>query len=536
MAYDSSDLISSKPNRYNYDVGGRMNAPIKNKGNVTISVTMKGTTPAAHADAILKHFGMSRADEQAFKEKYGYDLRQMLVDSYAKSDEPKAHIAIGGGSYRVNIELPGGLVEKIKQIKSRPQTSAAAPAQTPTPNQVIAERNGYDQSVQTRNRLERNLPAPTATAQPTASATPQPQPHPTPTPMPTATATAGTSGRDISQMGMSEKLQIVFAKAIEHLGPEAAEKFKQLLTPENITIMVGTTAALVAVQGVPFLDVAVDSVVLGVAAYSLGSEAINVIGDLVNFATKTASATTEADLDSAAQSLAKATATVGVDALAALLIHKGVKSIKGAPIEPPNTRVVEMVTPEGFRVKVRVPIEESINLKGSNVLESRGGNNGARAENNGVSSVPREAITPENVGRVTVPRVRGGQFANWFNSLSRTEMDALWSNRTTRVKIEAALRSPGGFHEWLPVSRAPKFRQWGVTAEQIWEWRSSTKDLKFVNPDGRHGGVGSTTAHNELFALIDRASSFAEFKMFIQDWASRRLPNGVADLPEGLRR
>lgn len=295
----------------------------------------------------------------------------MLVDSYAKSDEPKAHIAIGGGSYRVNIELPGGLVEKIKQIKSRPQTSAAAPAQTPTPNQVIAQRNGYDQSVQTRNRLERNLPAPTATAQPTASATPQPQPHPTPTPMPTATATAGTSGRDISQMGMSEKLQIVFAKAIEHLGPEAAEKFKQLLTPENITIMVGTTAALIAVQGVPFLDVAVDAVVLGIAAYSLDSEAINVIGDLVNFATKTAGATTEADLDSAAQSLAKATATVGVDTLAALLIHKGVKSIKAGEILPPNTRVVEMVTPEGIRVKVRVPIEEPINPNGSNVLESR---------------------------------------------------------------------------------------------------------------------------------------------------------------------
>lgn len=232
MAYDSRDLISGRPNRYNYDVGGGMNSPVKNKGDVTITVTMKGTTPAAHAEAILKHFGMSRADEQAFKEKYGYDLRQTLVDSYAKSDEPKAHVAIGGGNYRVNIELPGSLVEKIKQIKSRSQP-AIVPTPTQTPNQVIAGRNGYDRSAQTRNQIERNLLPSPATAQQTASATPQPQAHPTPMPTPATTATANTASRDISQMGMSEKLQIVFTKALAHLGPEAAEKFKQLLTPRS---------------------------------------------------------------------------------------------------------------------------------------------------------------------------------------------------------------------------------------------------------------------------------------------------------------
>jgi hypothetical protein len=529
MAYDSTNLISSRQTRYNLDGANvKTNSPNKNNGDVTITVTMRGTTPAAHADAILRHFGISRADEQAFKEKYGYDLRQSLADNYSKNDNAKSHYAVGGGNYRDDIPISGGLVAQIKQIKSQQQPTPTVVA-TPSPNQVFAERNGYDQSVQTRNQIERNLPSAT-TAQPTPS--PTPQPHPTPTPV--STAILAASNRDVSQMSLGEKLQIVFTKTLTHLGPEAAEKFKQLLTPENIAIMVGTTAALVAVQGVPFLDVAVDAVILGVAAYSLGSEAISVIGDLVNFATETAGAKTEADLDSAAQSLAKATATVGVDALAALLIHKGVKSIKGATTPPPNTRVVEMLTPEGVRVRVRVPIEEAVNPQGSNVLESRANN--SSGSNTTSAAVPREAITTENVGRVTVPGVRGGQFASWFNSLSRTEMDALWSNRTTRVKIESALRNPGGFHEWLPVSRAPKFRQWGVTAEQIWEWRSSTTDLRFVNPEGRHGGAGSTTAHNEIFALVDRATSFAEFKTLMQDWATRRLPNGVADLPEGLRR
>ena len=168
-------------------------------------------------------------------------------------------------------------------------------------------------------------------------------------------------------------------KAIEHLGPEAGEKLRQLVTPENLAIMVGTTAALIAVQGVPVLDVAVDAVVLGVAAYSLGSEALSAIGDIADFASKTYNAKTEADLDAAGKSLAKATATVGVDALAALLIHKGVKSVKALNVKsiiagetpPPNMRVVEMVTTDGTRFKVLVPIEEATKPKGSNVLESR---------------------------------------------------------------------------------------------------------------------------------------------------------------------
>ncbi len=168
-------------------------------------------------------------------------------------------------------------------------------------------------------------------------------------------------------MTMTEKLEIVINKAVEHLGAEAGEKLKQLITPENIAIMAVTTAALIAVQGVPVLDVIVDAAVVGLAVYSLGGEAIDVIGDLADFASRTLNAKSEQDLDDAGKSLAKATATIGVDALAALLIHKGVKSIKAGEISPPNTKVVEMVTPEGMRFKVRVPVE----AENPNILESR---------------------------------------------------------------------------------------------------------------------------------------------------------------------
>lgn len=145
----------------------------------------------------------------------------------------------------------------------------------------------------------------------------------------------------------------------------------------------------------------------------------------------------------------------------------------------------------------------------------------------------RQPITPANVGSVIVPGVRGGEFASWFNSLTKAEMDVLWTNKALKSTVEARLRHPGGFHEWLPVSRAPKFREWGIKAEQIWELRTQTKDVQFINP--RRGHPGSTREHNEIFALIDRANNFDEFKSLLQNWAETRLENGAAGLPIGLR-
>jgi serine/threonine protein kinase len=73
---------------------------------------------------------------------------------------------------------------------------------------------------------------------------------------------------------------------------------------------------------------------------------------------------------------------------------------------------------------------------------------------------------------VEVPSVKGGAFHRWFNSLTAEQIRDYWRNPAVRAAIEDRLRSPGGFHEWLPVSRAPKFREWGITAEQIHELRS----------------------------------------------------------------
>ena len=105
-----------------------------------------------------------------------------------------------------------------------------------------------------------------------------------------------------------------------------------------------------------------------------------------------------------------------------------------------------------------------------------------------------------------------------------------------REIIEDRIRYPYGKHEWLMVSQADKFKEWGVSMDDIKSFTTPTKDVEFINPLGFHGGTGSTTAHNQILRLINEATSYEEFVYMLNEWAVDRLPNGVIDLPEGLRR
>ncbi|KAA0566638.1 hypothetical protein F0342_00895 [Bacillus sp. CH30_1T] len=137
---------------------------------------------------------------------------------------------------------------------------------------------------------------------------------------------------------------------------------------------------------------------------------------------------------------------------------------------------------------------------------------------------------------VEIPSIRNNEFNMWFDSLSVDEFDEMWSVPHLRSKIEDRIRRPGGYHEWHLVARTPKFKQWGVSMDDIKEMRSLTKDVEFVNPPGRHGRRGSTKAHNEILKIIDTAPDYESFVKRLNEWASNRMKNGVMDLPEGLRR
>lgn len=52
---------------------------------------------------------------------------------------------------------------------------------------------------------------------------------------------------------------------------------------------------------------------------------------------------------------------------------------------------------------------------------------------------------------------------------------------------------------------------------------------------GKHGQLGSTTAHNELLGIIDSSVDYDMFIRRLNNWANYRLKGGVDALPEGLR-
>ncbi|MDI6529504.1 hypothetical protein QMA71_28575, partial [Pseudomonas otitidis] len=118
-----------------------------------------------------------------------------------------------------------------------------------------------------------------------------------------------------------------------------------------------------------------------------------------------------------------------------------------------------------------------------------------------------------------VPSVRGGEFNRWFDELSSAELDVLWKNKAARDAIEARIRQPGGLHEWCMVCRAPDFKKWGVSMDEIQRFRTKTTELKWISPvDGKPGGHGShasSTFHNELKAVIDNSKSLDEFNLGI---------------------
>ena len=135
-----------------------------------------------------------------------------------------------------------------------------------------------------------------------------------------------------------------------------------------------------------------------------------------------------------------------------------------------------------------------------------------------------------------IPTVKNGKFNEWFDNLAPEELEKLWEIPELRKKIEDRIRRPGGYHEWHLVSRTPQFKKWGVSMDDIKEMRSLIEDVQFINPRGVHGGRGSTKAHNEILKIIDSSYDYEEFAHRLNEWASRRMKNGILDLPEGLRR
>ncbi|OPD59870.1 WXG100 family type VII secretion target [Bacillus anthracis] len=144
--------------------------------------------------------------------------------------------------------------------------------------------------------------------------------------------------------------------------------------------------------------------------------------------------------------------------------------------------------------------------------------------------------TGEAIGKINIPSIRNGEFNKWFDELSSKEFNKMWENPKLRKRIEDRIRRPGGYHEWHLVARTPKFKEWGISMNDIKEMRTLTKDVKFVNPPGVHGGEGSTVAHNQILRIIDTSKDYETFVKRLNNWAEDRLESGKMGLPIELRR
>ena len=151
------------------------------------------------------------------------------------------------------------------------------------------------------------------------------------------------------------------------------------------------------------------------------------------------------------------------------------------------------------------------------------------------ASAARRVGDAEWVLPKSIPSVRNGEFARWFNSLTPEQFDQVWADTRLQRAVKSRLRHPGGLHEWHLVSRADTFKRWGVTAEQIHDMRTAIGQVEFVNPIGIHSGKGSTIAHNELLGIIDTSLDYDTFVRRLQNWSHYRLPGGVEALPLGLQ-
>lgn len=123
----------------------------------------------------------------------------------------------------------------------------------------------------------------------------------------------------------------------------------------------------------------------------------------------------------------------------------------------------------------------------------------------------------------TIPPSQSG-FNEWYNSVDLREFDTVWADESLRGYIEAQIRYPKTYHEWLMVARADTFKYWGVTMEDIKSNRSLTSQTSFINPTGRHGRIGSTTAYNEILDIIDSSLNYEDFERRLRTWADYRLP------------
>ncbi|WP_218079557.1 ADP-ribosyltransferase [Anthocerotibacter panamensis] len=123
---------------------------------------------------------------------------------------------------------------------------------------------------------------------------------------------------NVAAMNSTQKLEAALKRTLPLLPTEVRAKVQALLSPEALATMVAVAAVWAASHAVGVGEV-IDLVLLGLGVLALGTEVVGVVQDVGGFVTGSLDAKSTVDLDRAAEHLARAIATVGVDTVIALL-------------------------------------------------------------------------------------------------------------------------------------------------------------------------------------------------------------------------
>ncbi|MGC2658191.1 MAG: hypothetical protein WA324_09580 [Bryobacteraceae bacterium] len=131
----------------------------------------------------------------------------------------------------------------------------------------------------------------------------------------------------VVNMGDFQKLGLAVERSLPKLPPDVRQKVSAMLTPKAIATLAVIATVGVGSQWIGIGEV-VDVVLIGYGVWTLGPEVKDVRRDLHQFFSIAIHAQTDGDLDRAADHFARVIAVIGVDGLAAILMHKAFKAVR----------------------------------------------------------------------------------------------------------------------------------------------------------------------------------------------------------------
>lgn len=155
-------------------------------------------------------------------------------------------------------------------------------------------------------------------------------------------------------------LRAIEIAATQKLRGAVGAKLRELATPANLAVLMAFVGLYIAAQATPagWAADGIAIVTLVASAMLIGKELSGVIDEVRAFVRLCENP--NGDLDAAAQHLANAASTVGIDVLLAIILHKAGSAAK--PYIKPPTGMVEMVTDTGLIVQVPAEAVQAASL------------------------------------------------------------------------------------------------------------------------------------------------------------------------------